>query len=110
MDAKVDGWVVTPRRGKAVEINALWYNALCILEQWLRHADRTDEANGIAHHAARARESFNKRFWYAEGGYLYDVVDGENGEDDPSLRPNQLFAISLEHPVLNQQHWEPVVQ
>lgn len=110
MDAKVDGWVVTPRRGKAVEINALWYNALCILEQWLRAADRTDEANGIARHAARARESFNERFWYAEGGYLYDVIDGENGEPDASLRPNQLFAISLEHPILNQEHWEPVVQ
>ena len=68
MDAKVDDWVVTPRRGKAVEINALWYNALRLLEKWLRE----EEGDGQARHAgastaARARESFNARFWYAGG-------------------------------------------
>ncbi len=110
MDAKVDDWVVTPRRGKAVEINALWYNALRILEHWLRQADLVQEANGLAEHAAFAKSSFNKRFWYAEGGYLYDVVDGEDGKDDASLRPNQLFAFSLEYPILDREHWEPVVQ
>jgi predicted glycogen debranching enzyme len=109
MDAKVGDWVVTPRRGKAVEINALWYNALCLLEHWLRKAERDQEANGIAEHASRARDSFNRRFWYEDGGYLYDVVDGENGRDDPSCRPNQLFAISLEHPVLDQSRWPAVV-
>src|SRR5439155_4342182 len=51
MDAKVDGWVVTPRRGKAVEINALWYNALCLLENWLREGDRDREADGLREHA-----------------------------------------------------------
>jgi predicted glycogen debranching enzyme len=110
MDAKVDGWVVTPRRGKAVEINALWYNALCLLEKWLRAAHRTDEANGISEHAARCRESFNRRFWYEQGGYLYDVVDAESGGDDPSCRPNQIFAISLEFPVLDKPRWEAVVR
>jgi predicted glycogen debranching enzyme len=110
MDAKVDDWVVTPRRGKAVEINALWYNALCLLERWLRNAGREDEANGIAEHASKARESFNRRFWYEDGGYLYDVVDTENGHDDPSCRPNQIFAISLDHPVLNEARWPAVLK
>ncbi|MGA8026735.1 MAG: amylo-alpha-1,6-glucosidase, partial [Bryobacteraceae bacterium] len=110
MDAKVDDWVVTPRRGKAVEICALWYNALRLLEGWLRYAKRDDKANAIAEHAAKAKESFNKRFWYQEGGYLYDVVDGENGRNDPACRPNQLFAISLEHPVLEESRWKPVVE
>ncbi|MBV8895699.1 MAG: glycogen debranching enzyme family protein [Acidobacteriaceae bacterium] len=110
MDAKVDDWVVTPRRGKAVEINALWYNALKLLEGWLREARRNDEANGVRDHAARARESFNRRFWYADGGYLYDIVDGEDGRDDPSCRPNQVFAISLDHPILDKSRWNPVLE
>jgi predicted glycogen debranching enzyme len=110
MDAKVDDWVVTPRRGKAVEINALWYNALRLLEGWLRREGNHEHAERISAHAARARESFNQRFWYGEGGHLYDVVDTEAGVDDPALRPNQLFAISLCHPVLDQSRWEPVVR
>ncbi len=110
MDAKVGDWVVTPRRGKPVEINALWYNALRLLEHWLEEADRTDEANGIREHAERARSSFNERFWYEKGGYLYDVIDGEGGRPDPACRPNQLFAISLEYPVLDEDRWGRVVQ
>ena len=110
MDAKVDDWVVTPRRGKAVEINALWYNALRLLEKWLRGIRRAREANGIAQHAEKARKSFNERFWYARGGYLYDVVDGENGRNDAQCRPNQLFAISLDHPVLDEGRWKAVVE
>jgi predicted glycogen debranching enzyme len=108
MDAKVGEWVVTPRRGKAVEINALWYNALRLLEGWL--VSRGDEATGrnLHEHADVARSSFNKRFWYAEGGYLYDVVDGESG-DDSACRPNQIFAIALRHPVLASDHWKPVL-
>jgi predicted glycogen debranching enzyme len=110
MDAKVDDWVVTPRRGKAVEINALWYNALRLLEGWLRRFDRSGEADGIAGHAEKARRSFNKRFWNADSGFLFDVIDGENGRPDPVCRPNQLFAISLEHPILDQSKWESVVR
>ncbi|HEV2131228.1 MAG TPA: amylo-alpha-1,6-glucosidase, partial [Longimicrobiaceae bacterium] len=109
MDAKVDGWVVTPRRGKAVEINALWYNALRLLEGWVREEIGEGEAAALAEHAERARESFNRRFWYAEGGYLYDVVDAEGGGNDPACRPNQIFAISLPHPVLDRERWEPVL-
>lgn len=109
MDAKVDNWVVTPRRGKAVEINGLWYNALRLLESWLRDEEGGKAAQPIAAHAQKCRDSFNRRFWYDAGKYLYDVVDGESG-DDPACRPNQLLAFSLAHPVLEPQHWKAVLQ
>ena len=111
MDAKVDGWVVTPRRGKAVEINALWYNALKLMERWAREFER-DATSGYAERAERVRRSFNDRFWFAEGGYLYDVVDTEHGGPgsvDRKCRPNQIFAIALPHAVLAREYWEPVV-
>jgi predicted glycogen debranching enzyme len=110
MDAKVDDWVVTPRRGKAVEINALWYNALRLMETWVEECPCGMTASEVAEQAARVRECFNRRFWYEQGGYCYDVVDKEGGGDDSSLRPNQLLAISLEYPVLNEDRWEPVVR
>ena len=109
MDAKVGDWVVTPRRGKAVEINALWYNALRLLERWLREEEGEAAAGEIAGHAERAYQAFNDRFWYAKGGYLYDVVDTPAHTDDPSFRPNQVFAISLDHPVLHNDRWAPVL-
>src|SRR6185437_13935518 len=109
MDAKVDNWVVTPRRGKAVEINGLWYNALCLLANWLREERREAEAEAYAQHAEKAKQSFNQRFWYAEGNYLYDVIDGETGHDW-SCRPNQLLAFSLKHPVLEERFWKPVLE
>jgi predicted glycogen debranching enzyme len=105
MDAKVDGWVVTPRRGKAVEINALFYNALCLLAGWMPEA----ASRKYRELAGRVRSSFQRRFWYAEGGYLFDVVDGEQG-DDRSLRPNQIFAIAMPHPVLDESRWAPVLE
>jgi predicted glycogen debranching enzyme len=109
MDAKVDNWVVTPRRGKAVEINALWYNALRLLECWIHEQPGTGlDASEVAEHAERARESFNERFWYQAGDYLYDIIDGENG-DDPACRPNQVLAISLKHAILEQSRWEQVM-
>ena len=107
MDAKVGDWVVTPRRGKAVELNALWYNALCFAQSWTEQFGGGDGLD-LAGHARRARESFNQRFWYEEGGYLYDVVDGEDG-DDHACRPNQVFAISLPHPILARDRWQPVM-
>jgi predicted glycogen debranching enzyme len=111
MDAKVEDWVVTPRRGKAVEINALWYNALCLLAGWLREEGDGARASEIAAHAQKARDSFNRRFWYAEGGYLYDVIDCDNqtGKNDPACRPNQIMAISLDHPVLDAARWRPLL-
>ena len=109
MDAKVGDLVVTPRRGKAVEINALWYNALRLMEEWMRSdARNADAARYYCALADRARQSFNARFWNARSGALFDVVDGEQG-DDEAIRPNQLFAISLPHPVLDRTHWECVV-
>ncbi|HTM26005.1 MAG TPA: amylo-alpha-1,6-glucosidase [Vicinamibacterales bacterium] len=108
MDAKVGDWVVTPRRGKAVELNALWYNALCVLQSWTEKYGG-GETLGLADHARRARESFNRRFWYDKGGYLYDVVDTPQGADDPSCRPNQVLAISLPHPILDPARWEAVL-
>jgi predicted glycogen debranching enzyme len=112
MDAKVDDWVVTPRRGKAVEINALWYNALKLMEEWAN--DQDDEPSAYREHAARARDAFNQRFWFPEGRYLYDVVDAEASDggrvyDDTKCRPNQVLAISLDHPVLDQSRWQPVM-
>lgn len=109
MDAKCGDWVVTPRRGKAVEINALWYNALRWVERWERDFHEETRANQMAEHAERARRSFNRRFWCEKEKYLFDVVDGEKG-DDPSCRPNQVFAISLSHPVLDENRWQPVME
>jgi len=109
MDAKVDGWVVTPRRGKAVEINALWYNALRLLEAWIFQVRGDGEAAVIRARADRVYESFNKRFWIDGANYLYDVVDGEEG-DSALCRPNQIFSISLDHPVLDRSRWESVIR
>jgi predicted glycogen debranching enzyme len=103
MDAKVGDWVVTPRRGKAVEINALWYNALCLLRGWREQDPELDRR------IEQVRRSFNERFWDPATGHLFDVVDGETG-DDPACRPNQLFAISLDHPVLDRARWQPVLE
>ncbi len=99
MDAKMGDWIVTPRRGKAVEINALWYNALRLFEKW------TKQPLDIA---KKCYDSFNQKFWNAKTNCLYDVIEGKNGNDD-ALRPNQLFAISLTFPVLDKKHWKAVL-
>jgi predicted glycogen debranching enzyme len=91
MDARVGDWVVTPRIGKPVEINALWYNALRALGGFARRLRRSADVWDTA--ADRVRDGF-ARFWFAAGGYCYDVVEGPGG-DDPTLRPNQLLAVSL---------------
>jgi predicted glycogen debranching enzyme len=108
MDAKVGDWVVTPRRGKPIEINALWYNALRLTENWVREEIGDAEAARYNDLAQRAYESFNQRFWYDTGGYLYDVIDSEGGPDT-SLRPNQLFAFSLSNPILEPTRWKRVL-
>ncbi|HEY8741755.1 MAG TPA: amylo-alpha-1,6-glucosidase, partial [Chloroflexota bacterium] len=100
MDAKVDDWVVTPRRGKPVELNALWYNALRVVERWSAKVGGQQKRYAALADACAA--AFNRRFWYAEGGYLYDVVDGDDG-DDHALRPNQVLALSLPFPVLSPE-------
>ncbi len=109
MDAKVEDWVVTPRRGKAVEINALWYNALCLFVNWIRQLNGDKAAEPYDYLIFKARESFNKKFWYNEGGYLYDVIDGEGITYDNACRPNQIFAISLPNPILGAEKWARVL-
>jgi predicted glycogen debranching enzyme len=101
MDAKIGDFVVTPRRGKPVEIQALWYNALRIQQELARIAgDSLTEA--FAHEIAeRAHENFNRLFWNEELECLYDVVDGE--KRDASIRPNQIFAASLRHPLVDSE-------
>ena len=106
MDAKVDDWVVTPRRGKPVEVNALWYNALRLMDDWTRRLGKS--TSRYRELAAHTYGNFNERFWYAEGGYLYDVVDGEQG-DDQAFRPNQILAIGLVYPTLDPRRWESVM-
>ena len=92
MDAKVGDWVVTPRTGKPVEVNALWFNALAAMAELAERLGQSSEAYRVA--ADRAKAGFD-RFIRPEGRGLYDVIDCPNGVDDASLRPNQLFAVSL---------------
>ncbi len=107
MDAKVGDWVVTPRRGKPVEIQALWYNALRIMED-LARAFGDDAARArYSDLANRARDSFNRLFWNDQTGCLHDVVDG--GSHDGTIRPNQIFAVSLPHAMLPAQNASQVV-
>lgn len=94
MDVKAGDWLPTPRIGKPVEIQALWYNALCLLEGWCNAAE--EPLDDIPQWRSLIEQHFMQRFWYEEGGYLFDVVDGPDG-DDTSLRPNQVFALSLPH-------------
>ena len=106
MDAKVGDWVVTPRIGKPVEINALWYNALCILAGLLESIGRVGVRDYRAL-AERVRLAFG-RFVKPDGSGLFDVLDGPAG-DDPSVRPNQLFAVSLPHSPLGPEVQAAVV-
>lgn len=99
MDAKVKDWVVTPRRGKAVEINALWYNVLKLMEKW------TGKYGEIA---KLCYNSFNATFWNQKDGCLYDVIASDQTKDS-SIRPNQVFSISLSYPVLAHDHWQSVM-
>lgn len=111
MDAKVDDWVVTPRIGKPVEINALWFNALRIMQDFAEHLG--EDATEYAELAERVRRSFG-RFWDADMGYCYDLIDGPAtgdapGGNDLSLRPNQLLAVSLPHCPLTAEQQRSVV-
>ncbi|HYO63816.1 MAG TPA: amylo-alpha-1,6-glucosidase [Pyrinomonadaceae bacterium] len=109
MDAKVGDWVVTPRTGKAVEIQALWYNALRVAEHLADAFGEDGDVRRFAQMAERARESFNRKFWNEERGCLFDVVDGDEG-NDPALRPNQIFAVSLPHTMLTEERAARVVE
>jgi predicted glycogen debranching enzyme len=108
MDAKVGDWVVTPRRGLAVEIQALWYNALRIMEELAERFGETERQKQYADRAEQARQSFNRLFWNTEADCLYDVIDGE--AQDASIRPNQIFAVSLTHSMLSLESARKVVE
>jgi predicted glycogen debranching enzyme len=101
MDAKIGDWVVTPRYGKPVEVQALWHNALKIMETFAQALGQSQAAANYREAARRAAQSFNAKFWNDAGGYLYDVINGK--ERDASLRPNQIFAISLPHGLLARE-------
>ena len=106
MDAKVGEWVVTPRIGKPVEVNALWYNTLRIMESFL---PMTGSHPGLQGMADRVKTSFG-RFWNAAGSCCYDVIDGPTPSgQDTSLRPNQLFAVSLPHSPLDPEQQRSIV-
>ena len=109
MDAKADGTAVTPRIGKPVELNALWHNALRVVEQLSTRYGQADIQRQCKMDAERTGESFRKRFPKPDGGGLFDVIDGPNG-DDPSVRPNQIFAVSLRHRMLDQEAEQEIVQ
>ena len=107
MDSKVGDWVVTPRRGKPVEIQALWYNAICIMEELASLAADETGRRRYNNMAALIKWSFNRLFWNERGGYLYDVVNG--GAPDASIRPNQIIAVSLPHSMLSPERAKQVV-
>ena len=107
MDAKVGDWVVTPRRGKPVEIQALWYNAICIMEEIASRLDDSSARKRYNNMAALTKWSFNRLMWNEKGGYLYDVVNV--GPPDASIRPNQIFAVSLRHSMLSSERARQVV-
>ena len=107
MDAKVGDWVVTPRRGKPVEIQALWYNAVCVMEDIARCLGDENARKRFNNMAALTRWSFNRQMWNEKGGYLYDVVNGR--PPDASIRPNQIFAVSLRHSMLSHDRARQVV-
>lgn len=108
MDAKLGDWVVTPRQGKAVEIQALWYNALRVMEDLARRFNDSSRETRFTEMANRARESFSAKFWNTDSNCLFDVVD--DGGTDASFRPNQIFAVSLPHSMLGQEQSRAVVQ
>jgi predicted glycogen debranching enzyme len=108
MDAKVGDWVVTPRRGKPVEINALWYNALRCMEVFALTLGQSDISGQYKTNAERVLKSFNEKFWNAKQKCLYDYIDGDIRNED--LRPNQIYALSLPFPLLSGDHARKVLQ
>jgi glycogen debranching enzyme len=113
MNAIVKDVPVTPRYGKPVEVNALWYHALSLLGEWsqllFQQGRMRHDTSSYKEQSLQVERSFNERFWYPAGSYLYDVIDGPDG-DDQSLRPNQLLAISLRYPVLVEERRRGVLE
>jgi predicted glycogen debranching enzyme len=107
MDAKVGDWVVTPRIGKAVEINALWYNALCVMNFLLAESGQEAEGENYLSRSKKVLKSFNEQFWNGKQKCLYDFVDGATKNDD--LRPNQIYALSLPFSLLSKAKGQKIL-
>jgi predicted glycogen debranching enzyme len=107
MDAKVGDWVVTPREGKPVEVQALWHNALRILADLAREFGHSDIEASLGALADRVRSSFQEQFWNADAGCLFDVIHG--ADRDASIRPNQIFAVSLRNRMLPPEKEKQIV-
>jgi len=108
MDARIGDWVVTPRMGRPVEVQALWYNALRIFSRLLALNGQETDSQIVDLEAKKLRLNFSGQFWYEKGGWLYDVID-EEGRPDPTLRPNQLFAISLPYPLVSGERADKIL-
>jgi predicted glycogen debranching enzyme len=108
MDARIGDWAVTPRSGKPVEIQALWYNALCIMEDLAARFDDEERQKKYAEIASLANGTFNGVFWNNNAGCLYDVVNAD--ASDGSIRPNQIFAVSLHYSMLSPERARAVVE
>lgn len=108
MDAKIGDLVITPRTGKPVEIQALWFNALRIMANFAERFGHDEDATKFDAMADLARQNFNGAFWNEDEQCLFDVI--ENGTRDASVRPNQLFAISLAYPILDEDRWPAVLK
>ncbi|MBX7041217.1 MAG: amylo-alpha-1,6-glucosidase [Nitrospira sp.] len=109
MDVKIGDWVVTPRHGKPVEVQALWVRALAVAASLADQFGEAGYAEQCRQDRARATASFRERYWYRTGGYLLDVVDGPTG-DDASLRPNQIFALALDDQLVTDAQAKQVLQ
>ncbi|MGA1196025.1 MAG: amylo-alpha-1,6-glucosidase, partial [Candidatus Latescibacterota bacterium] len=107
MDAKVDDWVVTPREGKPVEINALWYNALCVAQNLAEQFGDLEQASEYSTLAQKVALQFPNAFWNPQTGCLFDCI-GPNGAD-PAIRPNQVFALSLPNRMLSEDQEKSIL-
>ena len=108
MDSKIQNWVVTPRQGKPVEINALWYNALKIMFSIMADLKDSEKTEYYEVLAEKCAKSFREKFWSDKLGYLYDYIDGEHLDD--SLRPNQVFALSLDFRMLPNDQEKSIME
>ena len=108
MDAKIGDWVVTPRRGKPVEVQALWYNALRVQQQFARAAGDRNAEVFLRESSEHVRSSFNQLFWNDDHACLYDVVNGDT--PDASIRSNQVLAVSLPHSIVDQKRGRKILQ
>lgn len=108
MDVKIEDWVVTPRTGKAIEINALWYNALCTIAFFAEKLGKETDQLIYDQMSKQVKDNFH-RFWYSPEGYCYDVIDGPDGHD-AKIRPNQLMALALSYSPLDPDQQKAVLE